>query len=349
MYSRGKYLPVLTRCGLVLGFLGLVLASSPATAASSFTAASGLNVRIYAGESLTPYLHDTGDALVLSHPSVGEIELYLGVDDPRFPRSDVTAFQALSADAIERALCEVHTLQLDLDVEVFVLPAPPVLTGSSFARRNAILLAPAYGPVDDSTVASVTVHELGHVLTWAYFDRDARRWNDYLDLRGLDAEATGPSASHAWRAREILAEDLRYLFGGRSANLYGAIENAELATPDAVTGLEAFLKSVVSGAPATARAAACTAFPNPCNPRTTVEMALPDGIAVPDAGAARLALYDARGRRVAEVRGGQIANGRLLISWDGRDGTGAPLASGLYHYVAGWAGLQGRGAVTLVK
>ncbi len=349
MYSRGNYLPVLTRCGLVLAILGILAAVATASPVARFTTDSGLNVRIHAGTTLAAHLHDDGAALTLRHPSIGEVELYRGADDPRFTRTDVTAFHPVSVAAVERALHEVHSLDLDLDVEVFILPAPPVLTGCSFARRNAILLSPAYGPVDDSTVASVTVHELGHVLTWAYFDRDARRWDDYYELRDLDRETTGPTAPHAWRAREILAEDLRYLFGGRSANLYEAIENAELATPDVVEGLSVFLKETAKGAPTTAATAACTAFPNPCNPRTTVEMALPEGLAAPDAGSARLEVYDARGRRVAVVRGGDIANGRLLLSWDGCSDTGAPLASGLYHYVAVWSGLTGRGSVTLVK
>ena len=349
MYSRGSNLPVLTRYGLVIGLSLVLQATGSAAAATSFSATNGMNVRIHAGDDIAALIQDTDDGLVLRHASIGEVELYRGPEDPRFARTDVTAFEPLSTAAVETALREVHSLNVDLDVDVFVLPSPPVITGCSFARRNAIVLSPAYGVADESTVGSVTVHELGHVLTWAYFDRDETRWDAYLELRGLDAEINGATAAHAWRAREILAEDLRYLFGGRTANAYQAIENAALMLPDAVDGLEGFLRSTVSGSPTTARSASCLAFPNPCNPRTTVEMALPAGETAGDVHTARLEIYDARGHRVAMVRDAQIANDRLLLTWNGRHDSGAPAASGIYRYVAVWDGLQGRGSVTLVK
>lgn len=170
-----------------------------------------------------------------------------------------------------------------------------------------------------------------------------------MRLRGLNGTDNGPAAPHASRAREILAEDIRFLFGGRMANVYDSIENAELSRPDAVDGLVAFLIDSIGGAPVAPGGAVCTAFPNPCNPRTTIELSLPGDTSVRDAATARLELYDTRGRRVRVVDGGILSNGRLLIVWDGRDDDGTYLPSGRYLYVTGWRDLRGRGAVTLVK
>jgi hypothetical protein len=88
---------------------------------------------------------------------------------------------------------------------------------------------------------------LGHVLTWACFDRRPEQWRRYLELRGLAGGDHGPDAPHAQRAREILAEDIRYLFGGELATASGAIENPSLVTPDQVDGLQAFLSEALGG------------------------------------------------------------------------------------------------------
>lgn len=331
----------------------LLLAVCPwttATWASDVPAAdNGLAIRIHAGEELKDHLVEEHGALLLRYPGLGDIELYRGPDDPRFPRSDVMEFRPLSEAVVIEALRNVHTLRVDVDVDVFLLPAPPVLNSSSFSRRDAILLAPSFGEIDDSAVASVTVHELGHVLTWAYFDTADDLWDSYMSLRGLDRERNGPAADHADRAREILAEDIRYLFGGGLANAYGAIENARIALPDMVSGLDDFLATTLQGRPSAGPTPVCSAYPNPCNPRTTVEMAVTSNGTLRDASQARLEIFDMRGRLVRTVTGGVLSNERLLLTWDGLDEAGDRASSGRYLYMAGWRDLRARGAVTLVK
>jgi hypothetical protein len=78
--------------------------------------------------------------------------------------------------------------------------------------------------------------------------------------------------------------------------------------------------------------------PNPFNPRTTIAYTLPVGRQV------RLDLYDLRGRRVARLAHGPRAAGEHAITWDGRDGTGRELPSGVYL-----ARLVTGGAVTTRK
>jgi len=64
--------------------------------------------------------------------------------------------------------------------------------------------------------------------------------------------------------------------------------------------------------------------PNPFNPRTLVQFA------VPDAAVVRLRVYDLRGRMVATLVDGAMAAGHHVVAWDGRDGGDRPAAAGVY-------------------
>jgi hypothetical protein len=65
-------------------------------------------------------------------------------------------------------------------------------------------------------------------------------------------------------------------------------------------------------------------FPNPFNPGTSVvfELAQP--------ARASLAIYDVRGRRVADLHQGDLPAGRHTFRWEGRDQAGRQVASGVY-------------------
>lgn len=315
----------------------LLMAAAGALAGQTVVCPTGLRATIHTAEEITAFLL-TGEkgAPVLVHPAVGSLGLASGTA-PLFPYDEVQVAAALEA---------IHGFVTTLEVEVFLLPAPPAEVGSSFASRNVIFLAPGTGPIPATTQAYIASHELGHVLTWAFLDGDPARWSAYLDLRGLDPVLNGPEARHADRAREILAEDVRFLFGGPLATSTGTIENHDLATPDQVTGLEDLLAGFFSGRGSIPTGLPSTAFPNPCNPLTTVEMSLPAGA---PSGEAVLAIYDLRGARVRTVTGGYQANGRVSLQWDGSTDTGALAASGRYLYVIGLGSHSSRGAVTLVR
>ncbi len=233
----------------------------------------------------------------LRHPHAGDIEL----DTTRYPWD---ALVPVPAAEVIAALEAMHGFATDVDVDVFLLPGFPAGVWSSFARGGAIFMAPTFGPTEASTIHYIVTHEMGHVLTAAAFDPLPTRWQAYLDARGLDASALDPGMAHAERAREILAEDLRHLFGGPLATLSGTIENARLPLPETVPGLTALLVGYLGElSPAAAAAFSARAYPNPCNPRTTVELSLPSGAQV-DAGRAVLEILDVRGRLVQRVRGG---------------------------------------------
>jgi hypothetical protein len=67
-------------------------------------------------------------------------------------------------------------------------------------------------------------------------------------------------------------------------------------------------------------------FPNPFNPSTAIVFGLPKDAAV------RLEVFDILGRRVRTLLSGHQRAGYKRIVWDGRDGAGRPVASGIYFY-----------------
>jgi len=66
------------------------------------------------------------------------------------------------------------------------------------------------------------------------------------------------------------------------------------------------------------------AAPNPFNPSTTIAFSLAAAADIV------LAVYDMRGREIARLAEGSWPAGRHDAAWDGRDGDGAPIASGAY-------------------
>ena len=91
--------------------------------------------------------------------------------------------------------------------------------------------------------------------------------------------------------------------------------------------------STVSSAPeqpplATAPGLRC--YPNPFNPRVTIEVELGAGSS-PPAGPALVAIHDLRGRKVRTLHRGSLPPGlRFGLTWDGTDDAGHELASGVY-------------------
>lgn len=64
--------------------------------------------------------------------------------------------------------------------------------------------------------------------------------------------------------------------------------------------------------------------PNPFNPRTTIEFALPAAQVV------TLVIHDMGGRRISLLHDGMLSAGSHAIAWDGEDDAGRPVAAGVY-------------------
>ncbi|MDD3642819.1 MAG: FlgD immunoglobulin-like domain containing protein [Candidatus Krumholzibacteria bacterium] len=67
-------------------------------------------------------------------------------------------------------------------------------------------------------------------------------------------------------------------------------------------------------------------YPNPFNPATSIAFYLAAD------GRATLVIYDVRGARVRGLVDGELAAGRHVAAWDGRNDAGAQVGSGVYYY-----------------
>jgi len=67
-------------------------------------------------------------------------------------------------------------------------------------------------------------------------------------------------------------------------------------------------------------------YPNPFNSATVIRFALPTAVDVD------LAIFNLAGQRVATLVEGVREAGTYAIRWNGRDGDGRALASGIYLY-----------------
>ncbi|MBD3222545.1 hypothetical protein GF314_15025 [bacterium] len=82
--------------------------------------------------------------------------------------------------------------------------------------------------------------------------------------------------------------------------------------------------SVPVAAPDAAAGLALSAYPNPFNPRVTLQLALPV------AGRTSVDLFDVRGRLVRRLVDGELPAGVQAVVWDGTDDRGRHLSAGLY-------------------
>jgi hypothetical protein len=80
-----------------------------------------------------------------------------------------------------------------------------------------------------------------------------------------------------------------------------------------------------AAAAAPLRLALAAGSPNPFGPRTALAYELPHR------GPALLAVYNAAGRHVATLVDELVAAGPHVAAWEGRDGAGRPVASGVYY------------------
>lgn len=336
MESKGfRQGSVITAAIGLLVWLGAGLAG----AAETHRFANGITVNIYTPQEIAEqWTTLEKDGTYLVHPATSPVEL----------SANTAGMYPFGETLVAEALQNMHGLNTAVEVDVFILPTVPTKTGCSFASRNAIFLAPLAGPADPATVAYITVHEMGHVLTWAFVDGQPDRWKAYLDLRGIDPSSRDMVLEHADRPREILAEDIRVLFGGALATADRGIENRELAPPYQVKGLEEMLAGFFRSKDLPSVQVTSSAFPNPCNPRTTIEMAVPQGM--DKAGVAGvLRIFDVRGSLVRTLTGGHLANDRLSIQWDGTGRSGQVVSSGRYFYVIEIGQHVSKGGLTLVR
>jgi hypothetical protein len=72
-------------------------------------------------------------------------------------------------------------------------------------------------------------------------------------------------------------------------------------------------------------------YPNPFNPSTTIAFEIPAGTSR-QVGTVSLRIYDVLGRETMTLMNEEKPAGRYSITWDGRNSSGNPVASGVYFY-----------------
>jgi hypothetical protein len=84
-------------------------------------------------------------------------------------------------------------------------------------------------------------------------------------------------------------------------------------------------------------------YPNPFNPSTRISYALPVESRV------RIHVYDIGGRLIRTLVDGVQTAGHLSVEWDGRNGAGGAVGSGVYFYRIEARGTQGGQTYTSVR
>jgi tetratricopeptide (TPR) repeat protein len=67
-------------------------------------------------------------------------------------------------------------------------------------------------------------------------------------------------------------------------------------------------------------------YPNPANPGTSIQYALPQD------GHVSIRIYNINGQQVAELLSAEMPAGRHQVRWDGRSAVGTAVATGMYFY-----------------
>ena len=191
----------------------------------------------------------------------------------------------------------------------------------------------ASGVTDDGTlVVGEYLYDLwtrtGFVWT---LDEGLMTADDFFAARGVPV----PAGFHV-RGLSVVSHDGRYLAG------WGYDD----ATPN-VTRSFIVRFPPVSAVPGPVSAGGLRldpAYPNPFNPETSLRIALDH------AGDVALRVYDARGALVRELHSGSLEAGSHAFRWDGRDGSGLPVPSGVYLARAqGRTGAAQTRRLTLIK
>lgn len=147
----------------------------------------------------------------------------------------------------------------------------------------------------------------------------------FVVLRDAGAGAGFEARSGALRAgagsdRWEFEDDLADL-PARTAKVVYAIQAVDLQGQARIVGS---IEMPVGAGVAPRSAALAGNVPNPFNPSTSIQFTLGRR------GSARLEVYDARGARVRTLWSGVAAAGAHVRVWDGRDGDGNGVASGIY-------------------
>jgi hypothetical protein len=209
---------------------------------------NGLTVTIHSAESLRERVATFKGKPVIVLDDDRMIPVITDVDDPSIVNPGDGRFHPFSRYLVLQALDGLEHQSLNMSVTIYLLPYPRRAGFTSATVGTEVFLSPHMLPIGSETAAYIVAHEMGHAFRNWFLPADSQEWDRYCRLRGItNASKFSASASHAYRPKEIFAEDFRVLFGGPAARFGGCIENAELKSPEQVAGLAPFIKDISSG------------------------------------------------------------------------------------------------------
>lgn len=180
-------------------------------------------------------------------------------------------------------------------------------------------------------------------ISWAPSQPVSPQWNSHLGWPNqnkigdyYDMVSDDVGVHIAWAATFNGEQDVYYLrIGDYDCNWNGVGDSLDIALgtslDDNENGIPDECEDVVSGALSSSNATKTYKLyqnvPNPFNPSTKIRFDVPMG-----GGHVKLEIYDAAGRRIRTLVNNFETAGTKVITWNGKNHDGAPVASGLYFY-----------------
>ena len=150
-----------------------------------------------------------------------------------------------------------------------------------------------------------------------------------VHVAGVATDSAGVAADGSFRFRSLPGGGYRVWVSADGVELAGTSRRIELASsdsPEVNMGVTADLRGSGPTLPRAAIVELAQNSPNPFNPSTTISFTVGGGQTLH----ARLAVYDIRGAVVSTLLDELVEPGTRRIEWNGRDGHGRQLASGVY-------------------
>jgi hypothetical protein len=160
---------------------------------------------------------------------------------------------------------------------------------------------------------------------------------DFEELRIIAGAATGlpPSTGETtltevpggeWNVDSFFDIVYDIQFVGAPGSVLGGLGGSTVGTVRMRAGVPGTSTGIPDSPSPEAQLASLNARPNPFNPSTTIDFALPQ------AGRAHLLIYDSAGRLMRRLVDVQLDAGEHSVTWDGRDEAGRALGSGTYFF-----------------
>jgi hypothetical protein len=292
---------------------------------------NGLGVTIFTSEHLARRLQTYNGEDIIPLDDGRYFRVVTDINDPEIANKGDGAFHPFQMNKVIEVLRSINHPRLNMKITVYLLPYPRRSVLVSWASGSEIFLSPHVLEIESEVTAYIVTHEVGHVYQFRNIpDTNSDTWARYKTIRGITNTAKfsdyGP---HAYRPKEIFAEDFRVLFGSEEARYNDTVENPELCSPFEVAGLRSFMLNLeaVPVEPTTITALKC--FPNPFNPCTEIAVVLGEDF-TPGHDLVSVRIYNITGALVRELYDGAPESRRLQVEWDGRSDRGEQVASAPY-------------------